>query len=53
MLRKVSLGGNNRGHCFTEYHIPRVNNNVTDYLVRLGGRVDPFTPKSISINPLF
>jgi hypothetical protein len=53
VLHRVSLRGSNRGHYFTEYHIPRVHNNVADYLARLGGRVDPFTLKSISRNPLF
>jgi hypothetical protein len=52
VLRKVFLRGSNRGHPFTEYHIPRVHNNVADYLARLGGRVDPFILKSISRNQL-
>jgi hypothetical protein len=53
VLRRVSLGGNNRGYRFTEYHIPHLHNNVTDYLVRLVGKVDPITLKSMSRNSFF
>jgi hypothetical protein len=37
VARHFLRGGSNSGHYFTERHIPRVHNNVADYLARLGG----------------